>query len=176
MGAKKYGLPTPAKFCKRLPVEYTVTCVCKKRCNVRCKCRWKEVECSEFCANCKFYLLVTNFSMTRDKKLLLFIGWKIIVSIWLFFIQSKMGSCLLNGMKKEWYRFITLAFWQEEAAIERCSTKIVILQKAIFLFEKYLWRCSFVVNLQVHSLEFYWNKTPSLLFLIVRDHKQGRTR
>ena len=108
---KKNGLPTTAKFYKCLPVEYTVTCGCKKRCDVRCKCNWMEVECSEFCANFKFYMLITSSFMIRDKQLLLFIRWKIIISIWLFFIQSKVGSCLLNGMKKEWNRFITLAFW-----------------------------------------------------------------
>ena len=44
------GLLTPAKFYNRLPVEYTVACVCKKRCNGRCKCRRLAAECSEFCA------------------------------------------------------------------------------------------------------------------------------
>ena len=38
------GLLTPAKFYKRLPVEYTVTCGCKKCCNGRRKCRRLEAE------------------------------------------------------------------------------------------------------------------------------------
>ena len=46
---RENGLLTPAKFCKRLPVEYTVTCGCKKHCNGRCKCRQMEEKCSEFC-------------------------------------------------------------------------------------------------------------------------------
>ena len=35
---RENGLLTPAKFYKRLPVEYTVKSGCKKRCNGRCKC------------------------------------------------------------------------------------------------------------------------------------------